>query len=189
MNRYISLVTVLMLCVSACMPGAKDDKAKKSTDWKTVSSDKFTLQLPSHMKEATNLHEDAVLQYQNVIKEFYTIVIEESVEEFHEALIEGDLQKDFPPNLQGYSSLVAEKFSENVDELINKSEFKPLTLNGDSATYFEAEAKISGIEVYYHYAFVRGDSSYYQVMSWTLAGKKDKLHADMTEIVNSFKEK
>jgi hypothetical protein len=189
MSRNISLFTMMLLCVSACMPASKDDKAKKSTDWKTVSSDKFTIQLPSHMKEATNLHEDAVLQYQNVIKELYTIVIEESQEEFHGALIDGGLEKDFPPNLQGYSSLVAEKFSENVDELIDKSEFKALTVNGDSATYFEAKAKISGIKVYYHYAFVRGDSNYYQVMSWTLAEKKDKLHADMMEIVNSFKEK
>jgi hypothetical protein len=171
------------------MPAAKDDKAKKSTDWKTVSSDKFTLQVPAHMKEATDLHDDAVLQYQNVIKEFYTIVIEESVEDFHTALIDGALEEEFPPNLQGYSSLVAAKFSENVEELVNKSEFKPLTVNGDSATYFEAEAKLSGIKVYYHYAFVRGDSNYYQVMSWTLAEKKDKLHADMMEILNSFKEK
>jgi hypothetical protein len=189
MIRYISLFTVLLLCAAACMPASKDDKAKKSTDWKTVSSDKFTLQVPSHMKEAKDLHDDAVLQYQNVIKEFYTIVIEESVEEFHTALIDGALEEEFPPNLQGYSSLVAAKFSENVEELINKSEFKPLTVNGDSATYFEAEAKISGIKIYYHYAFVRGDSNYYQVMSWTVAEKKDKLHADMMEILNSFKEK
>jgi hypothetical protein len=180
---------LLIVSVSACLPTGREEKEKKSTEWKTITSDNFTLRVPAHLKEATELHEDAVVQLQNPIKEFYTIVIEESQEEFHNALITGGLQDDFHTNLEGYSTLVGEKFSDNIDEMISKSEYKPLIVNGDSATYFEAEAKVSGMKIYYHYGFVRGDSSYYQVMSWTLASKKEKLHADMVEILSSFKEK
>jgi hypothetical protein len=36
MNRYIAIVILSALVISACAPGQKEDKAKKSTDWKTV---------------------------------------------------------------------------------------------------------------------------------------------------------
>lgn len=189
MNRYIAIVTLLILFISSCAPGPKELKEKKSTDWKTIDSDNFSLRVPSHLKESTQLHEDAIVQLQNPIKEFYTIVIQESQEDFHNAVIEGGLQEQYGLNLAGYSSVVGDKFADNVDEVISKSEYMPLMIDGDSATYFESEADVSGIKIYYHYGFIKGDSLYYQVMSWTLASKKDKAHGDMVEILSSFKEK
>jgi DUF2075 family protein len=129
------------------------------------------------------------VQLQNPIREFYTIVIEESQKEFNNSLIAGDLQDDYHLNLDGYTSVVAENFTDNADEVVSKSEFIPLTVDGDSARYFESVAKVSGMEIYYHYGFIKGDSMYYQVMSWTLASKKEKVQADMLDILSSFKEK
>lgn len=189
MNRFIAIVALLPIALTACIPTTKDDQEKKSQDWKTISSEAFTMQVPTHLKEVSNLHEDAVVQLQNPIREFYTIVIQESQKEFHDALITGELQDEFPLNLDGYSNLVREKFIDNVDEVFSKSDFQSLPIKKGAARYFEAEAKVSGIKIYYHYGFVAGDSLYYQVMSWTLASKKEKTRADMMEILGSFKEK
>jgi hypothetical protein len=189
MNRNIIIAILLIAFVSSCLPSSREEKAQKSSDWKTVTTDHFTFRVPNYLKEATELHEDAVVQFQNPVKEFYLISIEESQKQLHNAIVEGGLQDDYRLNLEGYATLIGDKFSDNVDELISKSENKALMVQGDSAMYFEAEAKVNGIKIFYHYSFIKGDSLYYQIMSWTLPSKKEKAKPIMQEILTSFKEK
>ncbi len=141
------------------------------------------------MKEASNLNDDAVLQYQNLIKEFYTIVIQESIVEYDSVISESGLSEDYPLNLDGYARLIGDRFEENADEIISKSELKSISVNGKNAKYFEATAKVSGLNIYYHYGFIKGDTSYYQVISWTLSDKEKKFKETMLNILKSLKEK
>lgn len=154
-----------------------------------VNSRNFSLKLPSYLKKGTDLHEDAVVQYQNVIKEFYFIVIQESAEDFHATIEDSELQDDFSADIDGYARFVGERFSENVDEVYKKTELKSITVNGKEGRYFEANAKVGEVEIHYHYGFIRGDTTYYQLLSWTLMNKESKYNDTMLNILQSFKEK
>src|SRR5688572_17637953 len=142
MARALVQLLFLSIVVVACMP---QDKKEETTKWKTVRSTNFSLKLPSYLKVAEGLHESAVLQYQNPVKEFYCIVIQESAAAFHQAVEDAGLQDDYDLNLDGYSSLVGDRFVENVDELVNKSEWKSVPLKGLEGKYFEANAKVEGM--------------------------------------------
>lgn len=186
MVRALILSLLAGVMIISCTP---QNKKEEVTEWKTVGFANFTVKLPSFLKEVKDLHEDAVLQYQNPLKEFYFIVIRENASAFHQALEDGELTNDYPANLEGYANLIGDKFSENVDEVLTKSALKTVPLKGMEGKYFEANAKVDGIGIHYHYGFVKGDSTYYQVLSWTLDSKEKKFSDIMFDILRSFKEK
>jgi hypothetical protein len=185
MYKSLALVAIAVF-LGSCIQTAEK---KEVTDWKTINSENFTIELPSHMKEAKDLHDDAVVQYQNAIKEFYFIVIQESISSFHQALADAELEGEYSSDIDGYAKLVSDKFADNVDEMIKKTEMKKIALKGMDARYFESNAKVNGVDIHYHYGFVQGDTTYYQVLSWTVMGKEKKLNDTMLGILESFKEK
>lgn len=178
-----SLVFIALL--TACNTPAK--KAEKS-DWQVVKANGFEIKLPANLKTASNLNEDATVQYQNIFKEYFNIVIHESAAEFNIAIIDAELEADYPATIDGYANFNKDRFSENVDEIIHLSDLQSLKLNGLDARYFEARAKVSGTDIFYHYGFVKGDTSYYQVMSWTSTKREADHKATMLESLKSMKE-
>lgn len=185
--KYLSRLIPVLLTLSllACTSSTK----REATDWATVDSEKFTVEIPSFLKKASNLHEEAIVQYQNPVKEFYFIVIQESAATFHAALETNELTESYSSDLDGYANLLSDRFSETTDETPEKSAIQSTTLRGKEARYFEASGKIDGIDIYYHYGFVKGDTTYYQLVSWTLKERKQKFSEDMLGIFQSFKEK
>jgi hypothetical protein len=186
MQRSFAFFFSLLVILGSCTPPS--DK-KENAEWKVVNSRNFSIRLPGYLKKGTNLHDDAVVQYQNVIKELYFIVIEESADVFNATIEDSDLQDDYTQDIEGYARLVGDRFSENVDEVYKKTELKPITIEGKEGRYFEANAKVGDVDIHYHYGFVRGDTTYYQVLSWTLMGKESKYNDTMLHILQSFKEK
>lgn len=178
---FLSLLVILGSCTSS--------SEKKETTWKVVNSRNFSLKLPDYLKKGADLHDDAVVQYQNVIKEFYFIVIEESADDFDATIENAELKNDFPTDIDGYARFVGERFTENVDEVYKKTDMKSITVAGKQARYFEANAKVGDVDIHYHYGFVRGDTTYYQLLSWTLMSKEAKYSDTMLNILQSFKEK
>lgn len=185
MQRSFALFLMLLIMIGACSPSSEK---KDSTVWKVVHSKNFSIKVPDYLKKGTDLHEDAVVQYQNIIKEFYFIVIQESAEGFHATITESELGEEYPPNLDGYANFVAANFSENVDELFKKTDMKPITVNGKEGRYFEANAKVGDVNIHYHYGFIQGDTTYYQLLSWTLMNKEQKFNTTMLNMLQSFKE-
>lgn len=147
------------------------------------------MKVPGYLKKGTELHEEAVVQYQNIVKEFYFIVIQESAGVFHSTVQESELESDYPLNIDGYARLVGDRFSDNVDEMFKKTDLKPIVVDGKEGRYFEANAKVGDVNVHYHYGFIQGDTTYYQVLSWTLMNKESKYNDTMLGILQSFKEK
>jgi hypothetical protein len=173
----------LLLLALIVMAGCQPDKKIQ-----TVEIDKrYSIELPEFTSKTSGLNQDASLEYQNLAKEFYIIVIDEPIEEFHEAIIESDLADIYSPDFMGYSLYVSDLFLGTVD-IYSESDFKEMTINKLKGQQKEVEGKVSGIEVYYHYTMVQGAKNYYQVLMWTLLSKKDEHKEQMDEIVNSFKE-
>jgi hypothetical protein len=186
MTNRLGLVLYILSLVSlsACTLSSKKEK----TEWKVIPSNGFSLSLPTHMKEASDLHDDAVLQYQNSIRELYCIVILEGETSYNNAIKNNGIESEYPLDLDGYSNLIRDSFLENVEEIKNQTEINTIGIKGRHGRYFEADAKMNGVDIYYHYGFVKGDTTYYQVLSWTLLSKKEKVSEDMLNILKSFKE-
>src|SRR5690606_17492499 len=79
----------LLLLVSLSFTSCIDFKTKKSNSesktkgFTTVSiNDQYQIDIPKFMKSTTGLNDEAALQYQNIYREVYTIIIDEPKDEF-----------------------------------------------------------------------------------------------------------
>lgn len=154
----------------------------------TVKVDgKYSIELPKYLEKTSDINPEASLQYQNVVKQFFVIVIDEPKTEFENALQEHSLYDMYSNDLEGYSKLITDSMDKSI-KLKKKPEFENTTINGKTARLLSFEGLNSGYPVYWKLAFVEGNSHYYQIMVWTKAESKDKYEKEMTAIINSFKE-
>jgi len=164
-------------------------QSEKKFETKTVLFSGFSMEIPAFLKKTDQLHEEASLQYQNLVREYYTVVIEEPIEEFQAMVdIEPYFNENYTADLDGYTKLVLENMLDYI-EVIDQSKLDKTPVNGLSAIRFEISGKIDGADVYYHVAYIRGKRNFYQVVSWTLLSNKDAYAKSMRNIVESFKEK
>jgi hypothetical protein len=83
--------TILLLAFIAFSCDVKEE-------FKTITiPNQFSLDIPNSFEKVNNLNEAATLQYQNALKEFYVIVMDESKETFDNAVITN--QVDMTPDL------------------------------------------------------------------------------------------
>ncbi|MDR6966743.1 hypothetical protein J2X31_000741 [Flavobacterium arsenatis] len=149
------------------------------TEYQTITVDnKYSLEIPDFMSEAKNLNTEASLQYQNVLREFYVIVLDEPKTEFpnQEAI-----------NLEEYKNIVLENLKMNLSEP-TISPVEDTIINGLKAKLFSVSDNTENIEIYYQFAYIESNSHFYQIMTWTLENRKDKFSLDMDKIIASFKE-
>lgn len=148
---------------------------------------KYSISIPSFLTKVSNLNEDASLQYQHALKEFYVIVIDEPKEELLKALMEYDLEDKYSNNVQGYANLVLDNFervisvsrtSDVIDTLIREMPARVLNINGT----------LEDIGAYYSFACVEGENHYYQILTWTLSRKENQYKEKMKRIIYSFRE-
>lgn len=171
---------IIVLLVLACF------SCDSNQQFRTVTiANKYTIDLPDSMEKAENLNEDASLQYQNLLGELYTIVIDETKESFHNAIVINGV--DIEPSLEGYSNVVRNNFTETVEGL-TISEEAETTIHGKKAKLFSISGNVQGYDVFYRYAIVEGKSSYYQIMVWTEKSKKESHKETINRIITSFKE-
>jgi len=177
-NLSIIYVLTIFLFIS-CGGGPEATQTVKGAD--------YSLQIPGSMSSTTQLNDEAALQYQNIIKELYVIVIDETKAEVQTALDENGLQYDYTNDLQGYYDLVGNNI---LSTLSRETLPKPVdtTINGLKAKVLDIEGTVEGQDIYWKFAFIEGKKKYYQIMTWTLASRKDTHEAVMRAMVNSFKE-
>lgn len=162
---------------------------EKDFETKTVSASRFSLEIPVFLKKSDNLHNEAALQYQNQIREYYTIVIEEPIEDFQAIIdIEDFYKENFTPDLDGYTKLVRENMLDVV-EVKEESKVSEMQINGMPSRTFDISGKIDGMDIYYAIAYIQGKKNFYQVVSWTLLSNKKKYAPTMEKSILSFKEK
>jgi hypothetical protein len=134
-----------------------------------------------------NLNDDASLQYQHAWKEFYVIVIDETIEEMQKALEENQLTDTYNNDIKGYSDLLVNGFEQTVS-VNRKSEILDTLVNGMPARLLTINGRVEGIDAFYSIAFIQGKKRYYQIMAWTLSNKEYQYKDKMNRIMYSLKE-
>lgn len=148
---------------------------------------KYSIDLPKFLEKTNDLNKEASLQYQNQIKEFYAIVIDEPKTALTNALEQNSLSGLYGNDLEGYSRLITDGMDKSI-KIKKMPDFKDTTINGAKARLLSFEGVNQGYRIYWNLAFVEGNNRYYQIMVWTKAESKGKYKKEMTAIINSFKE-
>ncbi len=181
---------ILLLQGSSCIDFSDNIKKEELNDesFKAITiNEEYKVKLPKYMKEAQNLNDEASLQYQNIFKETYFVVIDEPKEEFKEVFLDIGEYDESMPLLKNYKNAQLEFFKESLTtyEFINESSKK---INGKDAEVVAFDGKVQGViyDISYLFTFVEGDDKVYMLMAWTLKNKRDKYQETFEYISDSF---
>jgi hypothetical protein len=144
----------------------------------TIASNDGSCQLtvPGNWSKQTDLNKEATLQVANPREEVYAIIIRENKSEFPAGTTIDTVTRLAGDNLR--------KTLTNPEV----SSVSSMTVGGFPAKQFDAGGTVSGLKAKYLYAVVESPTSYYQIMTWTLADRYDKNKAKLQDVINSFKE-
>ena len=183
---------VLLINVSSCIDFSDNIKKEKpvAADFNTVTINKeYEVQIPKYMKATNDLNDQASLQYQNIFKETYFVVIDEPKDEFKKAFLELGEYNDSLPLIANYKDVQLNFFKESLTdyEFISETTKK---INGKNTEEISFNGKIEGViyNIGYILTFVEGKEKVYMLMAWTLADKNDKYQETFEYISNSFRE-
>ena len=173
------IISLFLLLFTAC--------ASDNSEQLVTIDDRYSIILPGFLSEASDLNGDASLQYQNLFKEFYAIVIDESKEEVHAVIDDNDLQDYYSKNLDGYTSLLLAGMLNDI-ETDSISDLEEKVINGFNARKITFSGKTDGVDIFFYFCFIEGKEHYYQVMTWTTTKKRDKYLPKMVKLTESFNE-
>lgn len=177
--KKINSILIMILFFVSCQPTETEKIIK--------IDNKYSLMVPSFLTKVSNLNEDASLQYQHAWKEFYVIVIDESISDVQTALEENYLTSKYSNDINGYSSLLLNSFEQAIS-VSSKSHILDTLVNNMPAKLLTIKGRVEGIDAYYSLAFIKGQNKYYQIMGWTLANKEYQYRDKMEKMIYSFKE-
>ncbi|WP_108422989.1 hypothetical protein [Flagellimonas amoyensis] len=184
----------LLLFVSLSFTSCIDFKTKKSNpelqpeDFSTVVVDnRYQIDIPRFMKSTTGLNDEASLQYQNLFKEAYTIIIDEPKDEFMDLFKELDSYDENLSLIENYRDIQVQLFNERM-RVNTQTSPRSLKINGLDAEQVEMDAHVDGVdeEISYFLTFVEGPVNVYMLMAWTLKSKKEEHAKTYGVIAESF---
>lgn len=148
---------------------------------------KYSIALPSFLTKTDDLNKEASLQYKNGAKEFYVIVIDESKQEFGDAIKANDLGGEYGNDIKTYSNVVFGGIDESVPGAKKSAEMDTV-VNGMPAKFMTVNGKVENENAFYYFAVVEGKKNYYQIVIWTEAAKEAEFKDKMKHIITSLKE-
>jgi len=187
MKKFLVLIITLSIILSCNNLTSSSPENLQQEDFNEVNIDGlYTLSVPKYMKEMNNLNEEASLQYANVFKEAYTVVIHENKDKFINTFKEFGEYNDDLSVVENYSLTHQNFFNEiaTVDKIIP---YDITTINDLDAKRIKILAKVDGIDITYVISHIEGKENVYQIMSWTLPDKIGKYEDTFIKINNSFK--
>jgi hypothetical protein len=143
-------------------------------------NNRYSISIPDYLQPCADLHKDASLQYQNVDKDIYAIVIDEKKATMQDYSLDYDIDLYF-------NSIASQPFLETIKD----GKVSPpgrQNIDGHKALIAEITGKIDQNDVYYRLCVIESDYEFYQILIWTRAQNKDKYLPDMTRMIESFKE-
>lgn len=168
--------------------GKKADENPKWEDFNTVSvNGDYQISIPKYMRGTTRLNDEASLQYENALKETYTIIINEPKAEFVEILKELEEYNLEASPLQNYRAIQLQLLGTTMN-IHQKTEPKPSTINGLASESMEINANVEGVdeEIAYFLTFIDGGEDVYMIMSWTLKSYAHQYRKTFEMIAESF---
>lgn len=186
----ICISMLLSLSLTAC---SSDRKVSEETNTATVTKTRkvvingdYSIDIPDHMKERKGLNDDASLQFCNIFKGMYVIVIDESKDTFidtFKGIDEYDTTRSVAQNYRDVQlQLMTEHYS-NVEQSTSKS----LRIDGLDAEMLTMDARVDGTDISYLLTFIEGTDNVYCIMAWTLKNKKEKHIGAFSEMAKTFR--
>ncbi|CAN5892041.1 hypothetical protein BH11BAC7_BH11BAC7_06770 [soil metagenome] len=166
------------------------NKAIAENDEITVGPGGYKISIPKHMSVSKELNDDASLQYQDVYKELYIIVIDEPKTDFIKTFSTSEVNEyDDKLTPEKNYRMVQMKTMKEKMTLRGEPGVKKANLNGLDAEIVDFTGAVEGVEsdIYYKLAFVEGTKNLYMIMTWTLASDKEKNSDEMDQMIQSFK--
>lgn len=132
------------------------------------------------MKPCNDIQKDASLQYQNLEKDIYAIVIDEKKVTMQ--------NYDLNFNLDTYyNNISSQGFSESIKDgkisIPGRQE-----INGNKALISDITGQLEEKEVFYKLAVIESPYEFYQILTWTRASHREEMEKDMIKMIESFKE-
>jgi len=148
----------------------KEEQAKKDpANYKAIDvNELYTMSVPKDMKPTDFLNDEASLQYFNIYKEHYVIVIDESKSEFIEVFKSMDEYDTDLSVVENYAKAQLNFFSEDLT-FRKETGLQPMTINDRDALRKSAVADVEGVPnpISYQFAFAEGKKNLYMIMAWT----------------------
>jgi hypothetical protein len=183
------MMGLLFLLVGCGRLSNKPENLDISTDFKeiTVKGD-YALKVPNYTTQNDELHDEASLEYANLLDEFYVIVIDEPKD-----ALEGVIEQVHLENETGrLSDLLLQVQTSPIDgsyEILEATEPKQSTIDGLQATSKEMVSRVPDIDesIAYFTTCIDGTTNVYTIMGWTLAKQRDKYRDTFEKVANSFR--
>jgi hypothetical protein len=193
----LSLGAILTACSSSVsegegfLDGIKDQIEKADeTNYETIKvNGQYSMGVPDFMTSSTSLNDDASLQYNNLYKEKYVIVIDEDKQEFIDVFKELGEYDDKKSVIDNYAEQQY-KFMSDGSTIKYETKMNKMKVNGMNARGKNFDADVVGVPatVSYFFGFVEGEENLYMIMAWTLESKKDSFKVETQEMIKSLKE-
>lgn len=142
----------------------------------------FTVSLPDYMSKTAGLNSSSAIQYKSEVKDVYGFIIFDTKEELTLADFNFASVKEFYDNFM--EDFLIDQENRKVSEAVAQSKGGINFMECDF-TYYDKDAEM---EIYYLIGIVETKKSFYKVLSWSAAEKKDKFKADFQKILYSVKD-
>lgn len=198
--RKLLIPAVAILAMTSFTISGCSSKPKTEEDRNTMQPDDsfqevkinglYSMKLPDYLTEGNDLNDEASLQYQNIYKEVYVIVIDEPKQDFIDVFMELGDYDSTKSACDNYAEAQMESIEGNMETVTSKSTLRKTKLNGAEARVADVAGTQAGIDdpMGFTVAFVEGKETLYMIMTWTFEKDKAKYQDDMDMMVNSFKE-
>jgi len=140
----------------------------------------YTLEVPNYLKQTFDLNDVATLQYKNISKDVYLIVIDDDKKELE------SLEIDFPSTTNFLLYFVKDYNIEAENRM--QSEVVEFENNGNTFSQVELTFKDEASEYFMLITAVQTKTHFYKIMNWTKLVEKDLYYADFKRIAKSLKD-
>ena len=199
MIKHVVYVAFLGLLVSSCSSSVDSDSENSlmeaiqsiaETKYNTIEiGGTYSLEIPDFMKSTSALNDEASLQYNNLFKEKYVIVIDEDKQEFIDVFKELEEYDESKSVIDNYADLQISYFRE-AGGIIRESKVVSKKINGMESRQVAMDANVQGVDesISYWLGYVEGKDKMYSLMAWTLEGRKDDFEKEANTMIRSLKE-
>lgn len=151
---------------------------------------RYSMMLPEYLTEDSVLNNEASLQYSNIHKEVYIIVIDESKQDFIDVYTELNEYDSTQSALENYAREQMESIRGAMSKITYESKHRLLKTGCGKAITYDVSAFQETIEdeMGFKVAFIEGRLNLYMIMTWTFQSSIKLYQDDMDAMVKSFKE-
>lgn len=190
-HQFFSLLAICILFFSCnFLQPNKEDNLSLEKDFNTVKiQNKYKIAIPKYMKQTDQLNDEAALQYNNLFKENYIIVIDESKQTFIAAMDEAEINDTIYSVIENYRNIQLQLLKTNIT-ISQEEQSKKMTINNMDAVQVSFVGKVPDVEdeIAYILTFIEGKNDLYMIMTWTLSEYSKRYTGTYQKIAHSFKE-